>query len=367
MMIIFQSQLQDSSGFGRAARQYYRILKNICRLNKWELKVLNIATDRTTLEEHSIWEESEQLKTREEINSIVESGEYYFFFHSNLNFASRIKSTYVLSSRSKRNFCITVWEANHIHPHWEEFLESIGCYDVIVPSNWNKNVFKKSMPDFKIHYVPHYDDNELVYENKQHKFLSISQDIPRKNWVKTVRAFYHAFHDMDIEFIIKTNGNLQAPTEVQNHQAQQFMNMIVKEKKNFPNAKCKIRLFYSVISDNKLEELYKEATHYFSMTYGEGFGLGMLEAKSRGLIIVAPDKGGHIDFCDENDFLFNSREEFVVDEQSVFPRGSTWFDSTVLDASVALKNSLKNNRQAKVAPSFKYGAVLNKFKELIDE
>jgi len=148
MKVIFQSQLADSSGFGRAARQYYRILKHICLTKGWELKVLNIAVDNIVLPEHKVWEEHEVLKTKEEVNFIVENEEYYFVFHSNLNFASRIKSTYVLSSRAKRNFCITVWESNQIPPHWQEFLESIGCYDIIVPSIWNHDVFKKYIPDF---------------------------------------------------------------------------------------------------------------------------------------------------------------------------------------------------------------------------
>lgn len=367
MKVIFQSQLSDSSGFGRAARQYYKILKDLCLTKGWELKVLNVTADNIALPEHKVWEDHEVLKTKEEINFIVENEQYFFVFHANLNFASRIKSTYVLSSRSKRNFCITVWESNQIPSHWEEFLESIGCYDVITPSTWNREVFKKYIPDFNIHYIPHYDDNEIKYDNGEYKLLSISQDVPRKNWKKTIRAFYNAFWDKEVEFVIKTNGNLQANNDYQKKQKETFINMIKREKSLFKNTKCKIRLIYSVIKESDLEKLYQESTHYFSMTHGEGFGLGMMEAKSRGLSIIAPNKGGHIDFCDSEDILFDAREEYISDNLGIFPQGSTWFESSVLDATDALLKSLDSKSSNPVSQLFKFESVLKKFEEIINE
>lgn len=368
MKIVLQCQLADSSGFGVAARQYYNILKKLCKENKWDFKVLIIRADKTLLKEQEIWEEKELIKTAEEINQIVENEEYLFFFHSNLNFASKHKSTYVLSSRAKRNFCLTVWECDKLFTEWEEFLETIGCYDVIVPSTWNAEVFKKELKDFNIHYIPHYDSNKQTYENKGYRLLSISQDNQRKNWNKTISSFYHAFHDKDVEFIIKTNGNLQAPESYQRQQKQAFLNLIKKEKSKFKDSKCRIRLLYSVISEDKIESLYKESTHYFSMTHGEGFGLGILEAKSRGLTVVVPDKGGHVDFCNTNDYMFESSKEYIEDNNHVFPQNSTWFDSTVFNATEALKKSFEQEQKpSKVPESFGFDSVYNKFKEIISE
>lgn len=365
MKLIFQSQLADSSGFGRAARQYYRILKSICATNRWELKVLVVKADVTVMPEHKIWEDSEELKTEEEIKSTALQEGYYYFFHSNLNYAMRQNSIQLLASRSIKTYCITVWESNSIFPNWENFLRSINCRDVIVPSKWNESVFLKNTTDLNIHYIPHYDSNTKKYSNSNFKLLSISQDNQRKNWKNTIKAFYNAFHNEDVEFIIKTNGNLQANKKIQDIEKNKFIQSINEIKSSFPNPKCKIRLIYSIVSEKKMESLYESCTHYFSMTHGEGFGFGILEAKSRGLTIIAPNKGGHIDFCNKDDFLFDAKEEYIDQNNGVFPSQSTWFCSTVLDAAKALVASKDTFETSPISNDFKFDSVIKSFKKII--
>lgn len=364
MKIIFQSQLADSSGFGRAARQYYKILKQISINNKWDFKVIVVKADEDTILEHKIWQEHEEVKN-EDIALLASKEDYYYFFHSNLNFAMSQESVRLLSSRSKRTFCITVWEANSLFNHWEKLLNSLYCRDVIVPSRWNERVFSENTTNLNIHYIPHYDENTSRYDNSEYKLLSISQDNGRKNWKKTIQSFYNAFHDKDVEYVIKSNGNLQSSKKFQEYQKNKFINMINEVKSTFTNPKCKIRLIYSVVSDEKIEDLYKNCTHYFSMTHGEGFGFGLLEAKSRGLVIVAPNKGGHIDFCDNKDFLFEAREEYIDVESGVFPKQATWYDSTIFDATNALISSTKTFDSNPVSDSFKFDSVFGSFESII--
>ena len=60
-------------------------------------------------------------------------------------------------------------------------------------------------------------------------------------------------------------------------------------------------LFYNqVLPDRRMPSLYAAATHYWSMSYGEGWDLPMMEAGATGLYLIAPNHSAYMAYLDDS-------------------------------------------------------------------
>lgn len=69
---------------------------------------------------------------------------------------------------------------------------------------------------------------------------------------------------------------------------------------------CDIYLCYRIIPVNKMPDFFKMLNCIMYPSYGEGFGMCILEGMSCGIPSIATNATGHIDFCnDTNSYLIN--------------------------------------------------------------
>ncbi len=98
------------------------------------------------------------------------------------------------------------------------------------------------------------------------------------------------------------------------------------------------------LSEEELARLYLEADAFVLPSRGEGFGLPYLEALSFGIPVVAPERGGHRDFCsEENSYLVPGHLAGAGDELLIPTfRGTRWIETDPSDLAAAIHSALED-------------------------
>ena len=156
-------------------------------------------------------------------------------------------------------------------------MKANGVKAVVVPLGIDPDVYKPEGPKLNL--------------GSKYKFLSIGIPHYRKGFDLLLKAFAEEFKpDEDVALVIKTDKlkklnywEIDIEAEI--------------KKVQYRRKTAEIMLVTGDVVD--LAPLYRACQCYVSSTRGEGFGLTILEAMACGLQILATDKGGHMDFCNE--------------------------------------------------------------------
>lgn len=129
----------------------------------------------------------------------------------------------------------------------------------------------------------------------RHRFLNVSDFIPRKNVDGLLRVWLRATTPSDDAVLILKLGKGNAQTRV-------AIQALFRETE----AAVGKRLDQAapvVVVDQGLDEiamtaLFRAATHYWSLSHGEGWDLPMSKAGAMGLQLVAPANSAYVDYLD---------------------------------------------------------------------
>ena len=133
------------------------------------------------------------------------------------------------------------------------------------------------------------------------RFLNISDFIsaPRKNilgmlrvWIKTTSA-----HD-DAILILKLSGYRYRwwwPDRFK-----RTLSAIEREIGKSRRKAAPVVFYDQVLTESQMPSLYAAATHYWSMSYGEGWDFAMMEAGAMGLHLIAPQHSAYTAYLDES-------------------------------------------------------------------
>jgi glycosyltransferase involved in cell wall biosynthesis len=96
-----------------------------------------------------------------------------------------------------------------------------------------------------------------------------------------------------------------------------------------------------------LPKLYGMADVFISATRGEGFGIPIAEAMASGNLVIVPNKGGHMDFCNTaNALLLDSVEQDIpgdlLEEDRKVYSGQKWVNSSI-DNIVEMMRHVRQN------------------------
>lgn len=184
----------------------------------------------------------------------------------------------------------TMFESDKIPSDWPEYLNAAD--EVIVPSKWCADVFKKSGVNAKV--VPlGYDDNIFKFKERENKaeehkpftFLHYNAFNLRKGFVELFKAFVKEFDPSEpVRMIFKTTlDHLPLP--------------ITKEK--YPN----IEIITGKTSEEELANICKRADAFVFPSRGEGFGMTPLEAMATGLPTIVPNAHGITEYFN-TDYMY---------------------------------------------------------------
>lgn len=209
-----------------------------------------------------------------------------------------------LIEKDKTNVIHTTWETNKLHPQWVPICNSVHA--ILVPCNWNIEVFKDSGVNVPILKFPHmfnvnkFDDVEpLKAFERFDKFLkiySVFQWSERKNPYGLIRTYLSEFSDKDdVVLFLKTyvaNGTRKDVLWVMD-EINHIKSMLYKENgKDFP----KIVLLTDLMEESMLNSLHKSMDLYVAPVRGEGFGMPILDAVLAEKNIIATNYSAQTDF-----------------------------------------------------------------------
>jgi hypothetical protein len=202
----------------------------------------------------------------------------------------------------------TVWETDRLPAHWRPLLDTADR--VIVPTEWNRDVFRASGVTAPIVVVPHVvcdpvpGDGGMLLDLPPELvvFYTIARWDQRKEPAAVVRAFLRAFTaDDPVALVVKTTPFTQYPPPDRWGQTSNLrgttMLQVARLLREYPRPPL-VRVEIDEWSPSRLAGLHARGDCYVSLSHGEGWGLGAFDAAAYGNPIVMTGWGGQLAYLD---------------------------------------------------------------------
>ena len=176
----------------------------------------------------------------------------------------------------------------------------------------------------------------------RHRFLNVSELGPRKNVVGLLRAWLMATRANDDAILLVKLGQY-APGwgdllrrqlgELEEHEGRRFQEA------------APVEFLLDLLADAEMPRLYAAATHYVSLSHGEGWDQAMVEAAVSGLRLIAPDHSAYRAYLTaKTATLIPSREvpaRFDGDPAlQVLFAGANWWEPDAVAAAAAIRDAI---------------------------
>ena len=383
--LVYMSQFKDSSGYAVAARGYLKALDAYLQENPgaFELKIHSFVVEHAQkLSDHMLdIIDKYEFKSMDEVNQWVNNGDYIFLWHMPppmiVVYSRAFSHKEVQWEAAKRllkgsaaNVNLTVWEADAIPESWAQIYRNFDTDSVIVPSDWNKQVFSSCLEDGVIcNKVTHLLDKKRVLPEARpmklpvdlsDKFVvfSMSQWNNRKGFDKLVKSFCMEFgHQEDVVLVIKTyidnvkfsekdpKGHFQA---IANELAV-YKQSIFLDKEEHPT--CKVMVIPDIVPFENITWLYQQSDVFALLTRGEGFGFTVAEAMMHKKPVIAPNVFGFFDYLDPDivEKIYDVSGHWApYENRPGYSCNMNWFEPHINSARQCLRstyNLWKNNKE----------------------
>jgi FkbM family methyltransferase len=212
-----------------------------------------------------------------------------------------------------RNINYTMFEAARIPASWVELAQAHEL--IVLPTEAALRAWADSgVPEEKLRVCPLGVDGELFsgpadpadlatpdgrpVASFRSRFLHIAELRRRKNHVGLLRAWMNATHrDDDAVLILKVSvfqervlSQFQADVlDIQRRSGRSFLDA------------APVVVLADHLPDDMIHSLYASATHYVSLSHGEGWDLPMMEAAVSGLALIAPAHSAYLTYLREEE------------------------------------------------------------------
>ncbi len=248
----------------------------------------------------------------------------------------------------KRIIGMTTWETDRLPAPWPGYIN--GVERVIVPCEWNREVFARSGVTVPIHVVPHISDAAAPCAGRVAAPFSWSRPFvvtavgvwgSRKNMAGVVSAYLGAFGARDpTVLVLKTTGRDLTRSCLGRYPVPVAATIAAIRLRR--RSLARIELVTEHLSEGEIARLHARADCYLSMSRGEGWGLGAFDAATRGCPVISPVHGGPRDYLgDDHTLAVRWREVPVAPrgyEREVFDVGQVWIEPDERHASQLLRN-----------------------------
>lgn len=206
------------------------------------------------------------------------------------------------------------------------------------------------------------------------RFLNVSELGPRKNITGLLRAWMLATRADDDTILIIKPGRVS-------HAGLDGLRCAVRnlehELGRSLESAARVELLFGQVSDRLIPSLYTAATHYISMSHGEGWDNAMIEAAASGLRLIAPDHSAYRAYLnDEIAWMVPAREVPALmpeapDLQGLF-QGANWWEPDVEHAAGLIRTIIdgeagdRNDARAEVASRFRWEQSAATLLEILD-
>jgi glycosyltransferase involved in cell wall biosynthesis len=202
----------------------------------------------------------------------------------------------------------TVWESDRLPQHWPELLNATDL--VIVPTEWNRELFVASGVDAPVVVVPHVatvpDPGDrgagLGLDPDDFVFYTIGRWDERKAVFLAVEAYLRAFTaDDPVVLVVKTGPRLEMPPGewgAGNPRSWTTPWQVASLVRGFRNP-ARVHLEVETWTDDRIAGLHERGDCYLTLARGEGWGIGAFDASAYGNPVVATGWGGFLEYLDD--------------------------------------------------------------------
>jgi glycosyltransferase involved in cell wall biosynthesis len=258
----------------------------------------------------------------------------------------------------------TMFEATRIPDGWVQ--AGLRCALLVVPTESSRQAWLASgFPAARLAICPLGINPEtfggptepltmLTYDgtpaaNYRARFLNLSELGPRKNLIGLLRAWLLATRRDDDAILLVKLGRY-APGWFAPLLA--GLRRVERQVGRAFNQAAPVEFLFDLLADGDLPRLYATATHYVSLSHGEGWDQPMVEAAASGLQLIAPDHSAYRAYLTpETATLIPSREipaRFDGDPalQQLFA-GASWWEPDESAAAAAIRAAIDGTASPK--------------------
>lgn len=204
----------------------------------------------------------------------------------------------------------TVWETDRLPDHWPALLDAVDR--VVVPTEWNREVFIASGVTTPVVVVPHVVcdpvlgdlGDSLGFAPDTIVFYTIGRWDQRKVPSEVIRAYLEAFTAGDpVALVVKTSPYAQYPSGDRWGRDSAIsgttMLEVARIVREFPHPAL-VRVEVDDWDTGRIAGLHARGDCYVSLSHGEGWGLGAFDAAAYGNPVVMTGWGGQLEFLDRD-------------------------------------------------------------------
>ncbi len=290
----------------------------------------------------------------------------------------------------KINVNYTMFEADRVLPAW---VEANRRHDlVVVPAESSRSAWIHSgMPAHRILICPP-GVNAAAFSNRTEpmsfvapdglsiagyrvRFLNVSELCWRKNLLGLLHAWIEGTSAADDAVLIVKVGSYGLGSW------EGFLQRVDRLRKSIgkglPDA-APVVFLRGTIADAEIPRLYALATHYMTLSFGEGWDLPTTEAAAAGLKIIAPAHSAYLAYLDSSiATLIPSREVPAQDPENsgldeLF-RGANWWEPDRACAIEAIRAAIENrdsharSARARILGQFTWENAARRLAGILDE
>lgn len=292
----------------------------------------------------------------------------------------------------KPNVNYTMFEADRIPRQWVAC--AAGVERVVVPTESCRRAWIDSgVPESKLRIAPLAVDGEYFRQSAApleftcadgrsilsigRRFLNVAELRPRKNHAGLIRAWLRATSRADDAILVLKCTSFQPG-------ALDLLRADVEDVqqdvgRSLADAAPTV-ILTQTLSEEQMRSLYRTATHYISVSHGEGWDLPMMEAGASGLSLIAPAHSAYLSYLTAEDAaLIPSRPIPAVitgrvgAEDRVFFNGLQWWepdeDATVEAIRAAIHGLPRSQEatQTRIVREYTWANAARKLLDALDE
>ena len=269
----------------------------------------------------------------------------------------------------------TMFEAERIPDAWVEHAEEHDL--VILPTETCREAWERSgVPSSKLRVCGLGVNGEFLGQAAEplrllvhggrpvasygRRFLHVGELRPRKNHLSLVRTWIQATNSNDDAILVV---KCLAPPALMVSFQRDLARMQEDLGRGLPDA-APVLFVNEQLDDHEMRALYRSATHYISMSHGEGWDMPMMEAAAAGLSLLAPDQPTYRAYLGQEDAdwlpctMVPARIEGQAGAEDLdYFRGLKWWQPEE-DVAVELVARIIASREARPPPT---GQILSEF------
>jgi glycosyltransferase involved in cell wall biosynthesis len=270
----------------------------------------------------------------------------------------------------KRIVGYTTWETTRLPSHWPPLLNSMDL--LLVPSQWNKDVFRESGVTIAIEVVPHIahpgpflktlPQTEIV-------FYTIGPWTTRKATASVLEAYCQAFRSGErVRLVVKTSPeDFTCPPVLRRFgsffgSAKAAISCVLRKHRGH----APVEVVTKTLSEAEIDGLHLKGNCFVSLSHGEGWSIPAFDAAAFGNPVINTRFGGPLEYLSaESAYLVDCNLAAVHDSRATksYAKNQNWAMPDLDIAARLMREIYERNDEARARGQLLAHQVRTRFAE----